>query len=409
MRIDVSSDSFDPYHGYTRVLLQQGRPILDRDWNEQTSIVLHQLRAVTRAIYGRHGGPARGECGFIPTVEGKELHFRSGWYTVDGLILHYRPDPQDEPILRAADLENGKTHLIYLEAVEREVTAGEQKALLDTAMPGIDMAARGQVIWRVKHREWQAHNKCSDAIQSVNERYEKTPEKPPVIPFVGSMKDTLTELAKKSPNQLLRVEYHGDSLNEKSVWKCSSDNAFALFEIVDPQAATSTRSQAEIEEITIRLGVLDAHWAPAKFGVVELLTMENLQFDEPGELRTVTEIKPSDVKPFDAFDCQTITLDGSVKENVRFLRAWNSKIVLDVKGAERGDYWQFAVRGPVEAIVDISLKRPARVVAPLALLQKSDDGVPDIISRFQRIVGVPWREVDASIDLLAGPELPLSV
>jgi hypothetical protein len=408
MRIDVSSDSFDPGHGYTRVLLQQGRPILDRDWNEQTSIVLHQLRKVTRAIYGRHGGPARGECGFIPTVEGKELHFRSGWYTVDGLILHYRPDPQNEPILKAADLENGKTHLIYLEAVEREVTAAEQKALLDTAMPGIDMAARGQVIWRMKHREWQAHNTCSDAIQSVNEWYEKKPAKPPVIPFEGSMKDTLTELAKKSPNQLLRVEYHGNFF-----WKFSPDNAFALFEIVDPQANTGARSRAETEKITIRLGVLDSRWAPAQFGVVELLTMENLQFDEPGELRTVTEIKPSDVKPFDAFDCQTITLDRSVKENVRFLRAWNSKIVLDVKGAERGDYWQFAVRDPAQAIVNISLKRPARVVAPLALLQMSADGVPDIISRFQRIVGVPWREVDMSTDCLpdivADPELPPAV
>src|SRR5882762_6785857 len=92
MRIDVSSDSFDPGHGYTRVLLQQGRPILDRDWNEQTAIVLHQLRAVTRAIYGRHGGPAAGECGFVPeeTRQGG-IGLRGGWYTIDGLVLNCDP------------------------------------------------------------------------------------------------------------------------------------------------------------------------------------------------------------------------------------------------------------------------------------------------------------------------------
>ena len=395
MRIDVSSDSFDPGHGYTRVLLQQGRPILDRDWNEQTSIVLHQLRAVTRAIYGRHGGPARGECGFIPITREKELHFRRGWYTVDGLILDYRPDPKNDQILKATDMENGKTHLIYLEAVEREVTAAEQTALLDTAMPGIDMAARGQVVWRVKHREWPADDTCSDATRAVNEWFEKEPEKPPVVPFAGSMKDTLMELTKKSPNQLLRAEYHG-----KCVWKFSPDNAFALFEIVDPQADTGAKSEAGTEQITIRLGVLDSCWAPAKLGVVELLTMENLQFDEPGELRTVKEIPRPDVRPFNAFDRRTITLDEPVKENVRFLRAWNSMIELDVKGAKPGDYWQFAVRDPAQAIADMSLKRPARASAPLALVQMSNDGVPQVISRFQRIVGVPWREVDESIDLL---------
>jgi Family of unknown function (DUF6519) len=37
---------------YTRVLLQQGRPLLDADWNEQAAILLNQIRTLARGLYG---------------------------------------------------------------------------------------------------------------------------------------------------------------------------------------------------------------------------------------------------------------------------------------------------------------------------------------------------------------------
>jgi hypothetical protein len=42
---------------FTRVFLQQGRVQVDADWNEQTSILLHYLRALTADLIGPHGGP----------------------------------------------------------------------------------------------------------------------------------------------------------------------------------------------------------------------------------------------------------------------------------------------------------------------------------------------------------------
>lgn len=60
MNGDFSRDTFHPAHRYARVLMQQGRVLLDADWNEQTSILLHQLRTLARDLMGAHAGPGDG-------------------------------------------------------------------------------------------------------------------------------------------------------------------------------------------------------------------------------------------------------------------------------------------------------------------------------------------------------------
>ncbi|NKK29628.1 DUF6519 domain-containing protein [Rhizobium leguminosarum] len=403
MRIDVSADSFDILQGYSRVLLQQGRPILDRDWNEQTSIVLHQLRALTRAIYGPHGGPAGGECGFVPiVVEGLGIRLRKGWYSVDGLLLSceddrdYMKQKGFEPAKMAAQ----KTYLVYLEAIEREVTAAEQGNLLDSALPGVDVAARGQIVWRANHTDWLSDPKnpasvkapasCRDAIEQANAWYEFKREKqaPPTVPFPKALEDKLKELAKKSSNQLLRAECHSEG-----IWKLSTDNAFALFEIDAPDK----RSATAMNKITIQLGVLDS-WIPEAGNFVELLTEQNVRFNEPGELLEIAVIVTPDRNSLENIDRQSITLSGDLSSDnlFRFVRVWNSRVeIAHDDGVMPGDYWQFASRDSAPDFVGANLRRPTRVYAPLALIRTGTDGTPlPDIERFQRIVGPKWREID---------------
>jgi hypothetical protein len=64
-----------------------------------------------------------------------------------------------------------------------------------------------------------------------------------------------------------------------------------------------------------------------------------------------------------------------------------------------GGYWQFVSRNGRLNIDDARLKRPLRVFAPLALVWIGADGSPVVLDRFQRVIGVPWREVDESLDL----------
>jgi len=410
MKIDISRDSFSTLHDYTRVLLQQGRPILDADWNEQTAIVLHQLRSVTRAIYGAHGGPAGGQCGFIPFVADNELGFSNGYYTVDGLHLVCGADPTDANQPRCTythqkyctqkDLATG-TYLIYLEAMEREVTPAENPDLLDTALLGVDSGARGQAIWRILAEDWTEsvskfppNTFCRDVMEKVNAEW--LPEK---IKRFASV--TVPELDPHKPsgfpNQFFRYECH--SVDSKSIWKYSGDNGFALFKMKAP-----VRPQQN--KLSISIGTLRS-WLPKKGDWVELLTEEQIRFGMPGVLCEIDEVRGNQEQTMDAIDRFDVHLKSPIPAGTagEYLRVWNGRIESDVvDGIKPADYWQFAVRDTKPD--GVTLRRPPRSYVPLGLVRTNPDKSICIISRFQHIALVPWREVDEELDCpkVAQPE-----
>ena len=57
MKIDISRDSFDPRQAFTRVLLQQGRLMLDADFNEQSAMSQRVLRNLIVDLLGPAWGP----------------------------------------------------------------------------------------------------------------------------------------------------------------------------------------------------------------------------------------------------------------------------------------------------------------------------------------------------------------
>ena len=58
MKADLSRTTFDRLKHFSRVVAQQGRIQLDADWNEQSSIMLYQLRRLAADVIGPAGGPA---------------------------------------------------------------------------------------------------------------------------------------------------------------------------------------------------------------------------------------------------------------------------------------------------------------------------------------------------------------
>jgi hypothetical protein len=408
MKIDISRDSFSTLHDYTRVLLQQGRPILDSDWNEQTAIVLHQLRGVTRAIYGPHGGPAGGQCGFIPFAVGNQLRFSKGHYTVDGLHLLCGPDRAARGPDRAAPdpyctfshqkywAQNDPgpgTYLVYLEAMEREVTPAENPDLMDTALLGVDAAARGQAIWRILADDWTDHvaNFPSDTFcRNVAEKVyaEWLPAKtdafvPPAVAELDPRK------SHEFPNQLFRYECH--SVDSTSIWKSSRDNGFALFKLCQPVQPGS-------DTLEISTGTLRA-WVPKERDWVELLTTEQIRFGLPGSaLLEVDDVAENHEQNLGAIDRVRVSLKKPVPSSAAggYVRVWNGRIESKVvEGLKPGDYWQFATR-ETEAR-EVTLRRPLRHYAPLGLVRVSSGSI-DVISRLQRIAQIPWREVDEELD-----------
>jgi hypothetical protein len=160
-RGDVTRDTFDPRHHFTRVLMQQGRVLLDADWNEQTAILLHYLHALGRAIIGPYGGtPDSFEILPDEPVSGAaaafELWINKGIYYVDGLLCEsdtVRPYSA-QPDFRLGPNGEGKPvagdHLAYLDVWERHVTAVEDPRLREVALGGPDVTTRAQVVWQVK-------------------------------------------------------------------------------------------------------------------------------------------------------------------------------------------------------------------------------------------------------------------
>ena len=169
MKGDYSRDTFDPRNHYTRVLMQQGRVLMDADWNEQTSIVLHYLQTLARDLIGPYGMPWDSQ-GFMimPRVEGTpkritDIEIGFGRYYVDGILCEMdrpvayfqQPDYSLDPVNRTEDRLPEPPFLVYLDVWERHITAIEDPRIREVALGGPDTAARTRIVWQVKVKSWE--------------------------------------------------------------------------------------------------------------------------------------------------------------------------------------------------------------------------------------------------------------
>lgn len=153
---DFSRNSFDPCKQYTRVLLQQGRPLTDADWNEQVSILARREWNLIRSLLRNNHGTFDG--GFLPKAGSNNDTFTicPGSYYVNGLrcLLCPERDPSVNLLERVnavlKTIGDPQNWLLYLDAWEQTVTAFEDQALLEPSLNGNDTALRGAVHWAIR-------------------------------------------------------------------------------------------------------------------------------------------------------------------------------------------------------------------------------------------------------------------
>lgn len=161
MQYDFSRNTFHPSRQYTRVLMGQGRVLLDSDWNEQQSILLYYMRTLAKDVFGSYGG-AGPNPGFeiLCDTQTGNLTIMPGRYYVDGILvenasqLSYSSQPSyDQGTLTIEEIRSSLTStgaiLVYLEVWERLITSIQDNAIREMALGGIETCARAKVSWRV--------------------------------------------------------------------------------------------------------------------------------------------------------------------------------------------------------------------------------------------------------------------
>ncbi len=264
MKADLSRVTFREKRHYSRVLQQQGRPLLDADWNEQVAILHNRLRTLAGDLIGsnttRAGAPVS-EAGFeINAMEGQSENFSIGHgrYYVDGLCCECDENTSyaDQPLKSRTRIDRAGISLIYLDAWESVVTAADDPVLLEPALSGVDTTVRAQVAWQVRtHRLSDRHDPKSpdhDALReecAELERHWRTHSRGMLrarlaepLPEAGRRPTQGSRAARfRGPENLLyRIEVHKGGPAGEATFKWSRDNGATLLPLTGLEGGVAT-------------------------------------------------------------------------------------------------------------------------------------------------------------------------
>jgi len=132
---DFSRDSSTAIRN-RRVFMQQGRVLLDADFNDQVASLVHTLETLAADLIGPHGGP---EESFRVCEQCGSLKAKPGHYYVKGLLCEAAEEKPIETPTKAG------YHIVYLDAWERHVTTAEDPSLREPALRGAETASRTRI------------------------------------------------------------------------------------------------------------------------------------------------------------------------------------------------------------------------------------------------------------------------
>jgi hypothetical protein len=337
MSADVSRVRFDPRRDHAGVVLQQGRVLLDADWNELVEILDRQIRATvadldsngpTAGIAGVAVVPRTTPDGFKVTLSGGALSIGRGRMYVDGLLAenHGRDPLVFEPMLAEVQgstdtpydkqpywlgpdpLPTTGTYLAYLDVWQREVTHIEAPDLVEQAI-GVDTTARTQTVWQVRLHDlagggatcttpdanvpgWADLIAPSGARLTVDTIPVTDTQDPCALPPTGGYRGL--------ENQTYRVEIHAGGGPGTATFTWSRDNASVVSPVVEVLAGGTSIRPASLGKDSV-LRFKDGDWVEITDDVRELDQVSGELrkvevHEEDGTLR-FTPALPADLQP----------------------------------------------------------------------------------------------------------------
>jgi hypothetical protein len=340
MGADVSRVRFDPLRDFAGVVLQQGRLLLDGDFNEYVALLDRRLRAETCDLtsFGpdpNHAGtswvPRQTPDGFRVTASGGALSIGRGRMYVDGLLaenhgttptgfdslLSERTGTADTPYAKQPywptpdPLPGGGPHLAYLDVWQREVTYLEDPDLVEVAV-GVDTTARAQTAWQVRLLPNIGNATCASDDDEIPGWLDV------ISPSAGRLTTGTVAVAPDDDpcelppsggyrgleNQTYRVEIHAGGAPGTATFKWSRDNASVAIPVVEMVSSTVLRLASVGKDDVLRIStgdwveILDDNYELGhKVGEVRKVTV-----DDAARTITFTGAIPVDLRPANAAD-----------------------------------------------------------------------------------------------------------
>src|SRR5579859_89515 len=308
---DYTRFRYNPLKDTTGVLMQQGRVLLDQDWNEYIQLQDRRWRAESMDIMGRAVVPIDTPTAFQILIAGTNLTIGRGRMYVDGLLaenhgtgpIEYDPIlgeirgtlsiPYDQqpyfPNPPALPADNNP-HLVYLDVWERELTYLEEPILIDKAV-AVDTATQLQTVWQVKVlADTPAGTDCSTPPNTVSSWVAATfpsagrlttaaagvpsSTDPCIVPANGGYRG--------SGNRCYRIEIHNGGPMGTAQFKWSRDNASI--------ATAVTGINAGLDTLTVVLTKRDAVLRFQPNDWVEVTDDFRYFQGLPGEMRQVAVV-----------------------------------------------------------------------------------------------------------------------
>jgi hypothetical protein len=413
MKGDFTRLTFNPDKHYRAVLMQQGRALLDSDWNEQVQIAEHRYSTFFSDFVGQSGAPAgdalRLEAETVANTQEQtgRLLIKKGRYYVDGLLVENEHeimlDPKNDLTTVLVDgqavtfaksgpqlLEGQGAYLFYLDVWSRNVAAVEDPDLREPALGGPDTTSRVKTEWKVRWRR-------------IDDKEGKIDPKPYGQHWPPSASDTGlsvsfdTNAGSRLDNRLYRVEIYqgnvpidqGETTNKPTfIW--SADNGATAASVLVQDNTPVLGNVIRLDETTARV----AEMFPENSWIEVLDTLSTLN-GEAGRIAQVISLNGSEL---------TVTWEksGTAERSWRspiIVRRWDSKptpisaarslfalgnsgIKINLTGERfrTGDSWLIPVRTNAPHVLgwpDVTTPRPpaaSHAFAPIALMYRTKDG-----------------------------------
>jgi hypothetical protein len=166
MKGDFARVTFDPANHYSQVSQQQGRVLLEADWNEQGRIQQYLLRSFITDLVGPCWAAGTGfEIATTNSNGGALLlgdwSLTNGHFYVDGILCEleqdctlatqpYLPIPDDGADGSSGFANPPPQYALWLDVWERHLSYVEAPEIADIALDGVDTASRVQTVWQLR-------------------------------------------------------------------------------------------------------------------------------------------------------------------------------------------------------------------------------------------------------------------